>query len=110
MKHIVGMYVYDNHAVVTSNQTANVEEQIGVAFKIELSYSNSKVTAVYKNYLNEVETDFNGEIMFEFAGEKLSVLAVNGIAEIDFTITDSGTYIVKTVNPEVENGEVTING
>lgn len=86
-----------------------VETNQGLAYKTELTYIDGVVTAKYLDYENN-PVDYNGDIIFEFEGEQQAVQAVNGVAEIPFNVVDAGTYVVKTVNADVDNGEVTING
>lgn len=108
MKFIKNMQVYDQKQVQTQTQLVTVITHICPAYKIVLEYSANKVTAHYLDYENN-PVDYNGEITFEFEGEQQAVQAVNGIAEIPFVVVDTGTYIVKTANLDVENGEVVIN-
>ncbi len=77
-------------------------------FKTVLTYSNNKVKAEYYNYLNELQ-DYNSDIIFDLEGEQITIQAINGTAEIDFTSTFPGQYIVKTVNQDISNGSVIIN-
>lgn len=108
MKFIEGMHVYNKNEVQTQTQVATVTTYVGLAYRTVLEYLTGKVTARYLDYENN-PVDFNGEIIFEFDGEQQAVQAVNGVAEIPFVVVDAGTYIVKTANHDIENGEVTIN-
>ena len=108
MKFIEGMRVYNKDEAQTKTQVATVITYVGLAYKTVLEYLTGKVTARYLDYENN-PVDFNGEIIFEFEGEQQTVQAVNGVAEIPFVVVDSGTYVVRTANPDIENGEVTIN-
>ena len=108
MKFIEGMFIKNKENVVTPNQIAIVITTVGWAYKTDLKHLNGKVTARYVDYEGNL-VDYNGEIIFEFDGEQQAVQAVNGVAEIPFVVVDSGTYIVRTANPDIENGEVTIN-
>lgn len=71
-------------------------------------YENGLITCKYKNYLDELQ-DYNDTIIFDFVGEQIEIQVVNGIATVDFEIIDSGEYIVKTANANIDNGEVIIN-
>lgn len=108
MKFIDGIYVYNKEEVQTKTQVALVTTYVGLAYKTVLEYLSDKVTARYIDH-EGTPVDYNGKIIFEFEGEQQAVQAVNGVAEIPFVVVDPGTYIVRTVNPDVENGEVTIN-
>jgi len=108
MKFIKHNYLYEQYDVITQTQTATILETIGYAYKIKLEYTPEKVIALYLDYENN-PIDYNGEIIFEFEGEQQTVQAVNGVAEIPFVVVDAGTYVVRTANPDIENGEVTIN-
>ena len=108
MKFIEGMRVYNKDEAQTKTQVATVITYVGLAYKTVLEYLTGKVTARYLDYENN-PVDFNGEIIFEFEGEQQTVQAVYGVAEIPFVVVDSGTYVVRTANPDIENGEVTIN-
>ena len=108
MKLIKGMYVYNQEEVQTQTQLATVITCVGLAYKTVLEYLADKVTSRYLDYEGN-PVDYNGEMIFEFEGEQQAVQAVNGFAEIPFVVVDSGTYVVRTANPDIENGEVTIN-
>lgn len=108
MKFIDDMHVYNKEEIQTKTQVATVTTYVGLAYKTVLEYLTGKVTARYLDYENN-PVDYNGEIIFEFEGEQQAVQAVNGVAEIPFEVIDSGVYVVKTANPDIENGEVTIN-
>lgn len=112
MKFIDGMYVYNKEVLDTEVQKGVIIiSQIGPAYKTVLTHNPvaGTITAEYKDYLDNLRSDFNGDIIFEFEGEQLVVPASSGVATIDFDIIEPGTYVVKTAMPEVANGEVTIN-
>ncbi len=72
----------------------------------KLQYNNQKVIAEVFTYLDEKAIDYNNDVVFEYEGERITVQAVNGVAEIDF-IGDAGTtHTVCTVNDKFRNGEV----
>lgn len=110
-KIIKGQYLFLREIFDTSSQkNVIVETSQGYAYKILLEYDklNNIISAKYL-YYDDNPVDYNGEVIFEFEGEQQTVQAVNGVAEIPFVVVDSGTYVVRTANPDVENGEVTIN-
>lgn len=109
MKFIKNNLLYETTEVKTSVQAAIITTCLGNAYKTALSYADGMITAKYLDYENNL-VDYNGEIIFEFEGEQQSVQAVNGIATLPFEVVDAGTYVVRTVNENVDNGEVTING
>lgn len=110
MKFIEGMHVYNKEEVQTKAQLAMVTVYVCPAYQTVLGYDDvgQVVKARYLDYEGN-PVDYNGEIIFEFEGEQLTVQAVNGVAEIPFVVVDAGTYVVRTANPDIENGEVTIN-
>ena len=117
MKIVEGMVVYNVEEVKTAVQNgidrpaAIVKTYDQQAYKTVLIHNPvaGTITAEYKDYLDNLRSDFNGDIIFEFEGEQLVVPASSGVATIDFDIVEPGTYVVKTAMPEVANGEVTIN-
>lgn len=108
MKFIDCMHVYNREEIQTQTQVATVTTYLGLAYKTVLKYLDDKVISRYLDYEGN-PVDYNGEIIFEFDGEQQTAQAVNGVAEIPFDVIDSGVYVVKTANPDIENGEVTIN-
>lgn len=108
MKHIDGMHVYNREEIQTQTQVATVTTYFGLAYKTVLEYLADKVTAIYIDYEGN-PVDYNGDIVFEYDGEQQIAQAVNGVAAIPFVVVDAGTYVVRTANPDIENGEVTIN-
>lgn len=110
MKYIDGFHLYEREEIKTESQVATIIKYVDLAYKIILNYDDigKTIKAFYLDYENN-PIDYNGEITFEFEGEQQTVQAVNGVAEIPFVVVDSGTYVVRTVNPDIENGEVTIN-
>lgn len=112
MLFIEGMYIYKKEIIDTKTQSGVIViTQIGPAYKTVLTHDPvaNTITAEYKDYQDNLRSDFNGDIIFEFEGEQLVVPASSGVATIDFDIIEPGTYLVKTAMPEVANGEVTIN-
>jgi hypothetical protein len=110
MKFIEGMHVYNKEEVKTKTQVAQVTTYVGPAYKTVLTHDPvaGTIRAEYLDYEGN-PVDFNGEVIFEFDGEQQAVQTINGVAEIPFIVVDSGTYVVRTANPDIENGEVTIN-
>ena len=112
MNFIDGLYLYKKEIIDTPTQTGVIViTQVGPAYKTVLTHDPvaDTITAEYKDYQDNLRSDFNGDIIFEFEGEQLVVPASSGVATIDFDIIEPGTYVVKTAMPEVANGEVTIN-
>lgn len=108
MKFIEGMHVYNKEEVQTKTQVVTITTYVGMAYKTVLEFANGVITARYLDYDGN-PVDYNGEIIFEFEGEQLVTQAVNGVAEIPFKVVDAGVYVVRTANPDIENGEVVIN-
>ena len=108
MKFVDGMHIYNKEEITTKTQVATVTTYFGLAYKTVLEYLTGKVIARYLDYEGN-PVDYNGEIIFEFEGEQQTVQAVNGVAEIPFEVVNAGTYVVRTANSDIANGEVTIN-
>lgn len=110
MKYIDGMHVYNREEIQTQSQVATITTYVCPAYQTVLGFDEAGgfVRARYLDYEGN-PVDYNGEIIFEFEGEQLVAKAVNGVAEIPFVVVDAGTYVVRTANPDIENGEVTIN-
>lgn len=110
MKFIEGMNVYNKEEINTQTQVATVTTYVCPAYHTKLGFDEAGgfVRARYLDYDGN-PVDYNGEITFEFEDEQLVVQAVNGVAEIPFAVVDPGSYVVKTANPDITNGEVTIN-
>lgn len=110
MKFIEGMHVYNKEEAQTKTQVAQVTTYVGPAYKTVLTHDPvaGTIRAEYLDYEGN-PVDFSGEIIFEFEGEQIIQPAVNGVAEIDFTIAEAGVYVVRTANADIENGEVTVN-
>lgn len=110
MKFIEGRHVYNKEEIQTKTQVAMVTTYVCPAYQTVLGFDEAGgvVRARYLDY-EDNPVDYNGTITFEFEGEQLVVQAVNGVAEIPFVMVDAGTYVVRTVNPDITNGEVTIN-
>lgn len=102
-------HVFESKEVKTATQIATVTTYLCPQFKTALTYVLGKVTAEYQDYSGSKQITYDGEIIFEFEGEQQIVHAVAGMAEIPFVAVDAGTYVVRTVNPDIANGEVTIN-
>lgn len=85
-----------------------IKECIGHIIRTQLSYANGQVTATVYNYLDGIQTDYTEPIIFEYEGSQISSTPVNGVTSIDFTSSVTGEHIVKTVNPNMRNGEVKI--
>ena len=110
MNIVDGMHVYNKEQVQTKTQVAMVTTYLCPAYQTVLGFDEAGgvVRASYLDYEGN-PVDYNSTITFEFEGEQLVVQAVNGVAEIPFFVVDAGTYVVRTVNPDITNGEVTIN-
>lgn len=110
MKFIEGRHVYNKEEIQTKTQVAMVTTYVCPAYQTVLGFDGAGgfVRARYLDYEGN-PVDYNGEIIFEFEGEQQSAQAVNGVAEIPFAVVDPGSYMVRTANPDITNGEVTIN-
>lgn len=110
MYEVVGDEVFRVTEISTSLQNAVVKEFHDYFFKVKLTYASEKkeVIASVFNYLDEPQTDFEELIIFEYDGHTIEAKAVKGTATITFEATVSGNHVIKTVNPRMRNGEVTI--
>jgi hypothetical protein len=66
------------------------------------------VTASISNYDGTAATDYATGITFDVNGTQQTVIPVNGEASIEFNSSVAGSYVIKTVNDVIRNGEVTI--
>jgi hypothetical protein len=95
--------------VSTGTQTATIEKHYDMIYHTVLEYTTGQVKATVYNYLNELQTGFTDSITFDYDGSQVTVVPVNGVATIDFTSAVPGDHVVKTVNPNIRNGEVIIH-
>ncbi len=117
MLEIVNNQVLKVEEKVTPNQTVTIRTHYELVNKTKLVYDSisSKVTASV--YIFDIEAKkhvnndtYNGEVIFKYEDQQISVNAINGIADIDFTAeVGTGEHIVKTANELWDNGEVIIN-
>ena len=79
------------------------------AFKTVLTWDEEKqeVVAVYENYLGEVQTDYEDEIIFSVGEQTVSYQAFNGVATCPLS-GEAGEYEVKTINSDVDNGSLVV--
>ena len=101
--------IFVKYEVKTDTQTAIVDELYDMKYHTKLHYDNSKVKAEVYDYLDNFVEDYNGDIIFEYEGNQITVQAVNGVAEIDFVADEGLECTVCTVIPNFRNGEVTFN-
>lgn len=97
----------DGHAYrrYDAGNGCTIEENVGIAQdKIELSYANGQITAVVKDFLGNVKTDFNDPIIFDVDGAQVKALPANGQASIPV----GATCTVRTVNEGIGNGELKV--
>lgn len=103
-------YVMKREEVVTPTQTAIVETFYDQLYHTDLTYEPSTkiVRATVYDYKNILQTGYTMPITFNYDGQQITVTPINGSAEITFNSTVPGEHVVKTVNPSIRNGEVTI--
>jgi hypothetical protein len=101
-------YVMTQEEIKTDTQTAIVKTYYDAIYHTKLVYENGKVIATIYNYLDEMQVGYSDSIVFEYMGDFIEVVPVNGVASIDFTSTAPGEHIVKTANSKIRNGEVLI--
>ena len=66
------------------------------------------VTAKVYNYLDEPQSDFTGDIIFELDGETQAVQTTNGEASITVQSLEPGKMIIRTTIPNFRNGEIEV--
>lgn len=108
---VYGKQILKVEKVITKVQTAIVKTFYCFNYKTILEYdsTNKKINATVYNYLDEVQTNFSESIIFDYEGSQVSIMPVNGVAEIDFNVTLAGDHTVRTVNEMINNGEVIIH-
>jgi hypothetical protein len=63
------------------------------------------ITAEVYNYLDEAQTDWTGDIVFEVDGIEEIVSTTNGVASTTFDSQVTGEFTIKTIVPKFRNGE-----
>lgn len=104
------------YEIIETGQVLKVEEINGCVIKshfdmvyhIVLEYVGGQVKATVCDYQDSLQGTFTDVITFDYDGSQVTSTPVNGVATIDFTSTVPGDHVVKTVNPNVRNGEVSI--
>ena len=117
MFEINGYEVLKIEQVTTTNQTAIVKTHHDMVYKTILNYDSvdQKVKAEVQKFnlsteQHELDMTYQDNVIFDYEGQQIEVLSLNGIAEIDFAAEiGTGEHIVITVNPLWNNGEVVIN-
>ncbi|WP_163538328.1 hypothetical protein [Gracilibacillus sp. YIM 98692] len=71
--------------------------------------TEATITAEIYNYLDEPQTEWEGDIIFEVEGQEQTVSTTNGQAEITFSSEEPGDFTIKTNVPQMCNGEVVIH-
>lgn len=77
----------------------------------ELSYDavSQTVIATIYDYQNVQQSTYANQITFDYDGQQITVPATNGQAGITFTSTVAGDHVIRTVNADMRNGEVTLH-
>jgi hypothetical protein len=115
---IIDNLVYKVITIETKSGQATVEEFYDSKFHIKLSTDKPTITAngtdaatitakVY-NYLDEPQTDWTGEIIFELDGEQQAIQTTNGEVSITVQSEDTGKLVIRTAIPNFRNGEVEV--
>jgi hypothetical protein len=94
-------YFHDQeyHTKLTTDKTSILADGVDTA----------TITATVYNYLDEQQSTWTGDIVFELDGVTQKAATTNGVASITFNTTVNGKYIFKTVVGVIRNGEVVIN-
>lgn len=103
MFEIHGNEVLQVQEMQTKTQTAIVKTFYDMLYHTKLEINNKVKASVY-NYLNELQTDYVGNVIFDVDGTITEIPVSNGIAEIDVT----APCTIKTVNEGFRNSEITI--
>jgi len=109
---ISGNEVLETVEMNTGKQIVLIKQHYCLYLKSILVHDadNANVTARIYNYLNEPQIDFNDIIKFECDGVLIEIQATNGVAEITVEVLVGESVIIRTVNENMGNGEVVING
>ncbi len=105
-----GKQVFLVKEINTGKQVAIIKEHHCMFYKSKLLYSNGAVICEIYNYLDEFQEDYNELEVFECEGHTIEVQVVDGIAEITIDIPQGETVVIRTINENMTNGEVTIYG
>lgn len=110
MYEIIDNHVFRVHEIVTPTQQVIVKTFYDLLYHTDLTYdpARGKVRAEVRDYQGNPVPTFTDPITFELDKQTITVNPVNGIAEIDFSTELPGEYTIRTVNPSIRNGEVTI--
>lgn len=108
---VQGKQVLKVEEITTETQTAIVKSFYCYYYKTILLYDavTKKVRATVYNHLDEIQSDFNEDIIFDYEGNKITITTVQGVATIDFNVTLSGEHTIKTANEMLDNGEVVVH-
>jgi hypothetical protein len=114
----VDSVVYTIEEIETSKQTATIEKFYDHEFNTVITgdkYTVSAdgndivtINAEVHNYLDEPQINWTGDIIFELDGEEQVVPTATGRAEITFSTSVPGEYIIKTTISNLRNGEVKV--
>ncbi|EKN67510.1 hypothetical protein P9E76_01405 [Schinkia azotoformans] len=102
-------FLYEETEIKTDAQIAMIKKFYDWKYHTELKYKKAKIIAEVYDYLDNFVEDYNGDIIFEYEDNQITVQAVNGVAEIDFVADEGLECTVRTVIPNFRNGEVTFN-
>lgn len=118
MFEIVGNEVLKKEEKQTSTQTAIIKKHYDQEFHTKLTtdktailadgMDTTTIAATVYNYLNEQQTKWEGEIIFELDGEQQTVSTTNGEASITFNTEVVGEYAIKTVIDNFRNDSVKV--
>jgi hypothetical protein len=113
---LIGDLVYAEYEEITNNQAAKIQGYFDKKNHTKLTTDKSSIladgidtatiTATVYNYLDEQQTGWTGDIVFDLDGATQTVSTTNGVASITFNTSVAGEYMIKTVVDGFRNGEV----
>ncbi|GBF34156.1 hypothetical protein DCCM_3268 [Desulfocucumis palustris] len=109
--------------VVTPSQVAIIKEFYCFEHKTSVTTDKSNIlnngvdmaVIAFKWQRFDVETGSyidnptdNTDIIVNIAGTQAVITPVNGVAEVTFSSAELGEYVIESINPQAENGKVTV--
>jgi hypothetical protein len=96
--HTSKVFVPKFHIKLTTDKSLILADGIDIAM----------ITATLYNYLDEEQTTWSGDIVFDLDGVTQTVATTNGVASITFNTSVTGEYIFKTALDGIRNGEIKV--
>ena len=96
---------------ITTLDSGSIIKEICYDFHTKLSYdpAGGTITAEIYNYDDSIAAGYSNPIEFDYEGNKVSAVPVNGEATISFSSTVAGEHVITTNVPNCNNGSVTVH-